>query len=901
MPKHALRLHLSCGNDRWEGWVNIDRQPGPTVDLVCEMQTLHEHIQPGTCEAIHLMHAINYLTLWEARAFFATCRSLLRPCGELVIETVDAAKAATRLLEAMGKDFAAYLEGVRAFPGFGLDHLQKRQAYTGSSMAWTPWHMQEELRVAGFATSHIRAPKTHSQWRDFRCEAFVAAAEDTVSPVRSMQLLFVVDEEAGHVTANLRARLFVEPLARRGIYATVMDVRQYAHTAIMTMAARADVVIATKVRSLALLRQLKAVARGPVLFDFTDALWLPHHQDFGWQDLHATLAESDALLCDNEVIAEYARRHNPTVYIWPVCSHVEQFDVARQRRAQQSAPARPRVRLGWVGSRGTAPALHQIAEALATVARTLPDVELRVLGCEPSAVPVIAGMPTTVVPSYDEGAMIEEVADMDIGLFPAPISMEDYRNRGPLKGLIYMSAGVPMVCQRGGVLDDIVEHGITSFTASGSAEWAAHLIALASDATLRVAMGLRARASMDGGSLEAITYVLCGILDRCIAAAGAHRTRPSAASPASLVEPAASKPRILILADVPGWIFERHARTLQQRLADQFEIVVGFHGHEFSESDFDLIYPLEYNLVPPHRIAAPWKYVTSLRSHISWDGVPPALLSDYLSTYYQRTHMVSQRLFELFEPHLPDVAYVTHGIDMTRFAPVARSKATGAPLVVGWAGNRASPAKGFDEFIRPLADLAGVELVMCGFSDHKLGLDEMPGFYAALDVYVCSSSTEGNNNSLLEAAASGCAIVTTDNGTVPEYLRDGEEALVVDRSAIAFRDSVIRLRDDPALRARLSAAATRAVSEAWSWDVRLIDYRAFLTQAIDARAVAESRMPIPLTQAEHGAVTTAATGALQQALAEGNRALASASVKQLVSLDPTNAGFRQLYRQIHPD
>jgi glycosyltransferase involved in cell wall biosynthesis len=634
-----------------------------------------------------------------------------------------------------------------------------------------------------------------------------------------------------------------------------------------------------------------------VIFDFTDALWLPQHQNYGWQDLHAVLAESSALMCDNMVIAEYGRRHNPDVYLWPACTRVEEFDAARERRAQQPAPTRERVRLGWVGSRGTAAALHEIAAALAIAAKTVPNLELRVLGCDPSAVPMIPGLTTTVVPSYDEATMIDEVLDMDIGLFPAPISMEDYRNRGPLKGVIYMSAGVPMVCERGGELDDIVEQGVNSFTASGCAEWAEHLVALATDASRRSAMGVRARQAMDGRSLEAITDVLAEIVDRCIVVEQT-RARQAIGFSAPTTTRAETKPRILILADVPGWIFERHARTLQERLANEFEIVVGFHGQAFSENDFDLIYPLEYNLVPPHRIGSPWKYVTSLRSHISWDGLPPALLSRYLAAYYQRTHMVSRRLFDLFLPELPGVEYVTHGIDTSRFVPAVRTRAPGAPLVVGWAGNRASPAKGFDEFIRPLADIPGVELVLCGYSDHTLGLDEMPAFYAGLDVYVCSSSTEGNNNALLEAAASGCAIITTDNGTVPEYLPHGEGALVVDRTAAAFRDAVICLRDDPSLRSRLGEAAARAVSPAWSWEVRVNDYRTFLRQSLDARPVAESRMVPPPSQMELAGATTAALGALQQAMTAGDTALALASVEQLVTLDPTNADFRHLYREV---
>jgi glycosyltransferase involved in cell wall biosynthesis len=367
---------------------------------------------------------------------------------------------------------------------------------------------------------------------------------------------------------------------------------------------------------------------------------------------------------------------------------------------------------------------------------------------------------------------------------------------------------------------------------------------------------------------------------------------------AAPIDAGESRPRILILADVPGWIFERHARTLQSMLRDEFEITVGFHGQAFNEDAFDLIYPLEYNLIAPDRIRSPWKYVTGLRSHIAWDGVPVDVLSRYLATHFQRTHVVSKRLYDLFAPHLDDVAYVVHGIDTSLFVPVARNRPVGAPLRVGWAGNRASPAKGFEELIRPLGDIPGVELIMCGFSDEKRPLESMPGFYADLDVYVCSSSSEGHNNALVEAAATGCAIITTDTGTVPEYLTDEVAALIVPRTPDAFRTAVIRLRDDALLRQRLGDAAARAVHPAWSWESRAAEYREFFRAAISGRETAAVSMRRSDDAESSRASVSSALDTLQMAMATGNLDSAKHCARVLIELDPTNADFRALYREL---
>ena len=365
---------------------------------------------------------------------------------------------------------------------------------------------------------------------------------------------------------------------------------------------------------------------------------------------------------------------------------------------------------------------------------------------------------------------------------------------------------------------------------------------------------------------------------------------------------APGKPRILIVADVPNWIFERHARTLQHLLEDEFDITVQYHTSAFDENAWDLIYVMEYGLVPAARITMPWKYVTALRSHVSWSALAAPELARYLRTHFQRTHVVSARLHRELVPWLPTVAYVTHGIDADLFHPVAREKRTGQNIRVGWAGNRQTAVKGFTEFIQPLAELEGVELVFCGYADRNLMREEMPAWYGSLDVYVCASLSEGSNNALLEAAASGCAIVTTDNGTVPEYLRNGVSAFVVPREQAAFMRAVTLLRDDPALRAQFGAAASASVIPAWTWAVKSQDYRAFFCTALAERFTAQHRMSgSRMSASRMSASRTPArpsmaqlTERLQQAVRGDDIVTAFELLETMLQLEPVNAGLLEV-------
>lgn len=356
------------------------------------------------------------------------------------------------------------------------------------------------------------------------------------------------------------------------------------------------------------------------------------------------------------------------------------------------------------------------------------------------------------------------------------------------------------------------------------------------------------------------------------------------------------KPRILAIADVPNWIFERHAKYLQELLADDFNITVQYHTQTFDENDYDLIYAMEFGLVATDRITQPWKYVTGLRSHVSWQTHPAEQIANYLRAYFQRTHVVSERLRAEIAPSLPDVAYVTHGIDGTIFTPHNRSNNPGPKLRVGWAGNRQTAVKGFDQFIKPLADIDGVELVFCGYADRNLGINEMAEWYRSIDVYVCSSLSEGSNNALIEAAATGCAIVTTDNGTVPEYLHDGVEALVVPRNAEAFVAAVTRLRDDFELRSRLGNAAAVAVHPKWTWQSRANDYRAFFQEALDARADARRRMATTTPAGQQW--MRALIERVQRSMERGKPADAIIAIDELLDVDAGNEGFRQVRTQL---
>lgn len=188
------------------------------------------------------------------------------------------------------------------------------------------------------------------------------------------------------------------------------------------------------------------------------------------------------------------------------------------------------------------------------------------------------------------------------------------------------------------------------------------------------------------------------------------------------------------------------------------------------------------------------------------------------------------------------------GVDCVRFAPDPdrASPAPGQPLRVLLPA-RLLWDKGLAEFVEAARRLRGegraIEFLLAGDPDpgnpaavpeatvrdwveegllQWLGhVDDMPALFGSVDVVVLPSYREGLPKGLIEAAACGLPLVTTDVPGCREVVSDGLDGLLVPvRDAGALGAAIARLHDDPALSRRLGEAARqRALAE---FDERIV-------------------------------------------------------------------------------
>jgi len=230
---------------------------------------------------------------------------------------------------------------------------------------------------------------------------------------------------------------------------------------------------------------------------------------------------------------------------------------------------------------------------------------------------------------------------------------------------------------------------------------------------------------------------------------------------------------------------------------------------------------------------------------------------------------ISQAVADIIGPRgARHVRIVALSVDLDRFgpgpAPVGvRSQLTAdvdAPLV-GIVG-RIDPEKGVDVLVRAMGSLTGgaarAHLVVVGSgglapdgfpervraeAQEVLGervrfvgrSADVPGTMRALDVLVNASVAEPFGLSVLEAQATGVAVVGTAAGGIPDFVFDGDNGLLVPpRDVDALAKALERLVTDDELRARL-AARGRATALGRGIEARADTIAHIYRQAVSAR------------------------------------------------------------------
>jgi predicted SAM-dependent methyltransferase len=149
-----LALHVGCGDQRLEGWVNVDLQDLPAVDVVADVT---RGLDFADVDAVFAEHFLEHLRLDAALRFLCEVHRVLAPHGRLRLTTPNLEwvwvthydpAAAPELKRAMA------LRANRAFHGWGHQLLWNRDLLESALLACgfrdLRWHRHGESDVALF-------------------------------------------------------------------------------------------------------------------------------------------------------------------------------------------------------------------------------------------------------------------------------------------------------------------------------------------------------------------------------------------------------------------------------------------------------------------------------------------------------------------------------------------------------------------------------------------------------------------------------------------------------------------------------------------------------------------------------------------------------------------------------
>ena len=263
---------------------------------------------------------------------------------------------------------------------------------------------------------------------------------------------------------------------------------------ILTRAPFADIVFLQRnllpTRGFPFLEWLASMLAGKTIFDFDDAIFT-HNRAPGrrYKDIPRILEFTDAVVCGNGYLAEYAGGYNSNVTVIPT---VPPLSTAWRGRRTEGP-----VVIGWIGTAPNIQYLRTMEGALLRLAGRLPVIFLTVSD-------ELLRMPAGILHEHRMWSIDEErrfFETIDIGIMPLPYD-EWTRGKCAFKAIEYMAHGIPAMVSPVGANLDLGPEGNGVLFASSEGEWEEKVTLLCGSPELRHECGLRGKAAAKRYSLE---------------------------------------------------------------------------------------------------------------------------------------------------------------------------------------------------------------------------------------------------------------------------------------------------------------------------------------------------------------------------------------------------------------
>jgi len=309
--------------------------------------------------------------------------------------------------------------------------------------------------------------------------------------------------------------------------------------------------------------------------------------------------------------------------------------------------------------------------------------------------------------------------------------------------------------------------------------------------------------------------------------------------------------KVLLIPDVPHWALDKNARDLIKYNKSNIQFDICYFREFIKEwrkyyDNYDILHPMYMgNFFPMVESHFPLdKVTTGIRSFYFWDNKktqPPGynvkpqlkIIRKLKKALLINTHC--KKLWYIFEKYLP-IIHTKYACDLHTFYPEKKLK-NHDKLVVGWTGSLTNHGRkrGFYEFIQPICnEIPKIELRVQSKEDNFITDDnKMRGFYNSLDLYICASRSEGTPRPVIEAAACGVPVISTDVGIVPELIEQETSGIVVERNYKAIKEGLLHVVRNRDMLPEMGKAIRQKMENEFNWEHLIHQWTDFFNYAIE--------------------------------------------------------------------
>ena len=217
------------------------------------------------------------------------------------------------------------------------------------------------------------------------------------------------------------------------------------------------------------------VFKKKIIYDFDDAIWVPHASDnnkfFSFLKMHTSAAKlcnwAYKVSCGNEYLCNYARQFNNNVIYNPTTIDTEHYHNKIKVHSDQK---RDKFVIGWTGTHSTIQYLKAIIPIIEELEIEY-DFEFHVI----SDMKPDFSLKSLVYKQWNQETEIEDILLFSVGIMPLSDDLWSNGKCG-FKAIQYLSLGIPALVSAVGVNTQIVNDGVNGFICNTQEQWKENLI-----------------------------------------------------------------------------------------------------------------------------------------------------------------------------------------------------------------------------------------------------------------------------------------------------------------------------------------------------------------------------------------------------------------------------------------